>query len=49
MVRLAAILCLLAAVIFYGWSIRHGVWTWQFFALWGLLLWCVSDSHPKVP
>lgn len=47
--RLAAIICLVLAVIFYAWHIAHSPWTWTLWMLLGLLLWCVSESHPKVP
>ena len=48
MTHLLAIIAFALAVIFYAWSINHGVWTPIFLALWGLLLWCIS-GHPKWP
>jgi hypothetical protein len=45
---LLAVIAFVMSVIFSAWSIHHGVWSWQFFMLWGLLLWCVS-GHAKAP
>jgi hypothetical protein len=49
MTRLLAIISFGISVIFYGWDITHDRWTWTLFMLIGLLLWCLSDSHPRVP
>jgi hypothetical protein len=46
--HLLAIIAFILALVFYAWHISHDVWTWVFFELWGLLLWCVSE-HPKAP
>lgn len=48
MTHLLAIIAFALAVIFYAWSITHGVWTWEFFMLWGFLLEAIS-AHPKWP
>lgn len=48
MTHLLAIIAFALAVIFYGWGISHGVWTYTFMALWGLLLMALS-AHPKWP
>jgi hypothetical protein len=51
-VKLTLLLALISfalALIFYGWHVAHGVWTWQFWALWGLFLWCLSGAHDRVP
>ena len=48
MTHLLAIIAFALSVIFYAWSIKHGVWSWQFFMLWGFLLEAVS-SHDKWP
>lgn len=42
MLHLAAIISLVLAVIFYAWNISHSFWTWTFFMLIGLALWCIS-------
>ena len=42
MFSLAAIIAFALSVIFYAWSVGHGVWTWQLFMLTGLL--CVAIS-----
>ena len=48
MIHLLAIIALALAVIFFGFHLAHGVWSWEFLALWGLLLWCIS-GHEKWP
>lgn len=48
MTHLLAIIAFALAVIFYGWSIHHGIWTAEFMALWGLLLMALS-AHEKWP
>ena len=48
MTHLAAIIAFILGVIFYAWSISHGIWAWEFFMLLGLALWCIS-AHPKAP
>lgn len=48
MTKLLAIISFILSLIFYAWSISHGIWTWQFFMILGLALDCLSD-HPKVP
>jgi len=44
--HLLAIISFVFGVVFYAWSLGHGVWTWPFFELLGLTLWCAS-SHEK--
>ena len=44
-----ALLCFFAALLFYGFRLAHGVWTWQFLMLWGFFLWCLSGAHDRVP
>lgn len=46
MLHLLAIIALTFSVIFYAWSLGHGVWTWTLFELLGLTLWCISE-HPR--
>jgi len=46
--HLAAIGAFILAVVFYGWNVKHGVWSWEFFMLWGFLLEAVS-GHGKWP
>lgn len=48
MIHLAAIIAFILAVIFWAWSLGHGVWQWELFMLLGLALWCIS-GHPKTP
>ena len=48
MIHLLAIVSLIISVIFYAFSVQHGVWSWILFMLIGLTLWCVS-GHEKVP
>lgn len=43
MFRLAAIVFFALSVIFNAWTIGHGIWTWELFALLGAL--CFAISH----
>jgi hypothetical protein len=49
MVRLAAIISFFMSLVCYGWSIKHGAWSWELFMLLGMFLWCVSGAHDRVP
>ncbi len=48
MIHLFAIIAFALAAVFFAWNLRHGVWSWQFFMLLGLLLATVS-GHEKWP
>ena len=48
MIHLLAIIAFILALIFFGWNIKHGVWSWQFFMLWGFLLECAA-GHERLP
>lgn len=48
MFHLAAIILFILSVIFYAWSLGHGVWNYILFALLALTCWCIS-AHPKSP
>lgn len=48
MIHLLAIIAFALAVIFFAWHIVHGVWSWQFFMLWGFLLSTIA-GHEKWP
>lgn len=43
MIKIAALVSLILAVIFWCWSLSHGIWQWQLFLLAGLALWCARD------
>jgi hypothetical protein len=45
--HLLAIVALCFAVVFFAFTIVHGIWAWQLFMLIGLALWCIS-GHPWV-
>lgn len=50
MIRLAAIVAFILAIIFYGFSISHGVWTYIIFALIGFLCLALDGfSWPRFP
>lgn len=49
MARLLAILSLFLSFVFVAWKFSHGTFTWQFFLILGLLLWCISEGWDYAP
>jgi hypothetical protein len=47
MFAIAAIISFALSVIFYAWTLSHGVWSWELFMLIGLLCLAISGKSPK--